>query len=269
MRSPTRPDGRPDTNGPATTAFTRFAAVYDDVYDARGKDYAAEADAVIDLVRASDGPATPRSVLDLACGTGRHLARFAERLGPGCDLAGLDACPAMLARARARSRPDGAAVAVWHEGDLRRADLGRRFDLVTCLFGSPSYVDPDGRDTAIATMARHLAPGGRLVLEPAVFVERLAPPRRSVTTVRRTDGTRVERADDAEIVRRTDDAAELHIRFAFRVETPDGAVERFDETHVVHLETEAAFDARLRGHGLVGRGVRGPLRVYAAAPPGG
>ncbi len=48
-----------------------FAELYDQFYEARGKDYAAEASAVTDLVRSRYPHAD--SVLDVACGTGSHL----------------------------------------------------------------------------------------------------------------------------------------------------------------------------------------------------
>ena len=51
--------------------------------------------------------------------------------------------------------------------DMTSFDLGRRFDVVTCLFSSIGYVGTAERlDQAIATMAAHLEPGGTLIVEP-------------------------------------------------------------------------------------------------------
>jgi SAM-dependent methyltransferase len=99
-----------------------------------------------------------RTLLDVACGTGRHL----ELLSDGYRVEGLDLDAQLLAVARERlpSVP-------LHSGDMRDFELGRRFDVVTCLFSSIGYVrDDDELDRAIAAMARHLSPGGLMVVEP-------------------------------------------------------------------------------------------------------
>jgi SAM-dependent methyltransferase len=45
--------------------------------------------------------------------------------------------------------------------------LDRRFDVVTCLFSAIAYVETHERmRAAVACMARHLEPGGLLVIEP-------------------------------------------------------------------------------------------------------
>ena len=51
-------------------------------------------------------------------------------------------------------------------------DLGKRFDVVTCLFVAIAYVKTLGRlKQAVRCMARHLEPGGVLIFEPWVFPE--------------------------------------------------------------------------------------------------
>jgi hypothetical protein len=55
-------------------------------------------------------------------------------------------------------------------------ELGRRFDVVTCLFSSIGYVRTVARlRSAIATMARHLEPGGALVVEPWLLPSQFRP----------------------------------------------------------------------------------------------
>jgi SAM-dependent methyltransferase len=54
-----------------------------------------------------------------------------------------------------------------HEGDMADFELGKRFDAVVCMFSSIGYVRSEERlRSAIAAMARHLEPGGVLVVEP-------------------------------------------------------------------------------------------------------
>ncbi len=123
------------------------AIAYDAVHAARGKDYAAEAGQITALIRA----AVPRaaSLLDLACGSGGHLAHFQRDFA---DVVGLDASQVMLDAAAIRA-PSAQLVL----GDLADFDLGRRFDAIVCLFSSLGYLRDTGRlRSAAASIARHL-----------------------------------------------------------------------------------------------------------------
>lgn len=135
--------------------FTRTAAFYDALYS--WKDYAAEAlrlRALMARHKTSDGNA----LLDVACGTGAHLAH----LKGDFQVTGVDLDDEMLAAARAR-HPD----VTFHAADMVDFDLGAQFDVVTCLFSSIGYTRTLFRMTqAVQAMARHLRPGGVLLVEP-------------------------------------------------------------------------------------------------------
>jgi SAM-dependent methyltransferase len=132
------------------------AELYDIFNDALGKDYRAEVRTVMRLVRSLGG--RPRSVLDVACGTGRHV----EELAPRRRCVGVDIDPEMLAVA-ARRCPE----ATFERGDMVDLDVGERFDLVTCLFSSIAYTRTVPRlRRAVRHMTAHLNPGGVLVVEP-------------------------------------------------------------------------------------------------------
>lgn len=136
--------------------FEHSAHLYDAIYDATGKDYAAEAAIVVAHVEARAPHA--ESLLDVACGTGRHLEHLRHRF----RCAGVDLDDGLLAVARERC-PD----VPFRVADMVDFDLGERFDVVTCLFSAIGYARTDERlDAAIASMARHLAPGGVLLVEP-------------------------------------------------------------------------------------------------------
>ena len=143
--------------GRTVSAYENSAAAYDVLHAARGKDYRREAATVVDRIHRHLPGAG--SILDVACGTGLHLATFAEL---GFDVEGVDLSASMIEEARGR-----VPGAVLHQGDMRTFRLARRFDAVVCLFSSIGYMrTPADLATSLATMRDHLVDGGVLVVEP-------------------------------------------------------------------------------------------------------
>lgn len=137
-----------------------LADVYELIYSSRGKDWAAEATATARLIRSRSSGA--RSLLDVACGTGTHLETFGALFE---HTEGLELSEPMLNLA-VRRLP-GVPLQM---GDMRDFDLSRTFDAVVCMFTAIGYLPtlPDMR-RAVQSMARHLEPGGVLVVEPWWF----------------------------------------------------------------------------------------------------
>ena len=135
--------------------FGKTAPYYDLVH--AWKDYGQEAKRLLAILSKAGGPRRG-TLLDVACGTGMHLERLRRRF----TVEGVDASEGMLRVARRRL-----PRVPFRRGDMRTLDLGRTFDVVTCLFGSVGYMRTvaDLR-RAIAAMARHVAPGGALLVEP-------------------------------------------------------------------------------------------------------
>lgn len=137
--------------------YEHSATAYDVLHAAAGKDYAAEAGEVAARIRARRPGA--RSVLDVACGTGLHLAALASL---GFDVEGVDLSPAMLAVAA--DRLTGVPL---HQGDMRTFRLGRRFDAVVCLYSAIGYMlTLDDLGAAVSNLRDHLVAGGLLIVEP-------------------------------------------------------------------------------------------------------
>jgi SAM-dependent methyltransferase len=136
------------------TLYDDEAQYYDALY--YWKDYEGEVARLVDVIRARKSDA--RTLLDVGCGTGMHLALLGDHL----DVAGVDLNEAMLRIAR--ERLPGVPL---HEGDMRNFDLGSRFDAITCLFSGIGYMpDVAALDAAVANMARHLSDDGVLIIEP-------------------------------------------------------------------------------------------------------
>ena len=226
------------------------ADLYDAFYDALEKDYEEEAAIVLDVVRQRAPDA--RALLDVACGTGRHLEVFARTLR--CTGVDLDAEMVAVARRRCARR-----VRVL-QADMRTLDLGRRFDVVTCLFSSVAYMRTVAAlRQAIAAMARHLHPGGVLVVEPWYTHETWEDGHLGVLTVDEPDrkAARVSvattRGDiaalDFDIVVATAAGTEhVHERHELRLFRIDQYVAAFAAAGLVDIEVD---DDGLYGLGLV------------------
>jgi len=137
--------------------FSKSAQYYDDIYGSADKGYIAETDKLHKFIqkhKSTDGS----KLLDVACGTGVH----AGLLGKYYKVEGFDLDANMLKIAR-RKHPK----IRFHQGNMIDFDLGRQFDIVTCLFSSIGYAKTKSNlRKAIKNMNRHLLPGGVLIVEP-------------------------------------------------------------------------------------------------------
>ena len=203
------------------------ARVYDAVY--RWKDYDAEVERLRRILEGREG----RTLLDMACGTGNHLVRLRE----GFLVEGLERDPEMAALAR------GKELTI-HEGDMESFDLGRRFDVVTCLFSSVAYMETPARlARALGRMAAHLEPDGILVVEPFFGPE-----------VWRDGYVNADFVDDEELkiarmsVSRTDGPVAV-MEMHHMVATPEG-VESFTTHHRLGLFTDWEYQDAFAAAGL-------------------
>lgn len=228
--------------------YNRSAAIYDAIYRAMGKDYAAEVGKLETLVRRYKTSKGNR-LLDVACGTGGHIPHLLGRF----DVEGLDVSEDMLVQAREKL-PN----VLLHLGDMVTFDLHDSFDVITCLFSAIGYVQTLERlRQALGTFAKHLQPGG------VVFVEPWFGP--GVFDTRKIHAMFVDEPE-LKIARMNVGRIEGRLSFLdfhYLVGTAAG-IEHFCETHALGLftgdEYQQAFrDAGLRVYhdeeGLDGRGL--------------
>jgi ubiquinone/menaquinone biosynthesis C-methylase UbiE len=226
--------------------FSGSAKFYDALY--RSKDYAAASDRVHALIQQYNPRA--ETLLDLGCGTGRHLEVLRNYYQPE----GLDLNSDLLVVAAQRC-PD----VPLHRANMIDFALDHKFDAITCLFSSIAYVrTKDNLDRTMVNIARHLQTGGVVIVEPWFSPERYWTGR--VTT---------HFVDDPELKiasMYTNDPPENQIsvlNIHYLVGTPAG-IERFEERHELGLFTDeeymSAFEkANLEvirdEEGLFGRGL--------------
>ncbi len=222
--------------------FEASAHIYDLLYSF--KDYEGEARDLAALIR--DRNPAAGSLLDVACGTGVHLAHLRESFS---DVAGVDLIEPMLEVARARLPGVPLTLA-----DMRTFELGRRFDAVTCLFSSVGYLPgADDLATAIERMAAHLSPGGVLVIDGWIRPDRWREP----GGVHALAETASEMAA-ARVVRSRRDGATTILEMRYLIATLDG-FETASETHVLTLFTDEEYRAGFRRAGLHPEVVPGPM----------
>jgi SAM-dependent methyltransferase len=103
--------------------------------------------------------ATPRRVLDLACGTGKVGAEMLRR---GYEVVGADLSEPMARGCRGQEPPLSAVVSDARQLALRSG----QFDLVVCLYDSLNYIlEPEGLAAAVSEAGRVLRGGGLLIFD--------------------------------------------------------------------------------------------------------
>jgi len=131
-------------------------------YDIKPGDLTENDPLMVDFFRRIYSENNVRSVLDCACGTGRHLILFHNL---GCKVWGSDISEAMLNQARENLAHYGIEISL-KKADYRNLpqNFHRRFDAVACL-GSIGYMT-DEREFLQAFRSMHavLREGGILVL---------------------------------------------------------------------------------------------------------
>lgn len=231
-------------------------------YVRRARSYAAEYAVTIDQpFLASLVDASVTRVLEVPCGAGRNASWLAAT---GREVVLMDSEPRMVAeteRTLTHAERGGAARAV--VGDMRHFHFDLPFDLILVPQEGFQMVtgDADAR-SALTSLARHVAPGGRLLIDLATFEDadddadaRIAPGyfhpgepdgRRIPEWVRPLPGGGCLRRA------RTQHRGPEHVRvrFDYDREDPDGGSETWTSTVQLRRHDPARFLELLAGAGL-------------------
>lgn len=187
---------------------------------------------------ADDGPA-----IEFAIGTGRVAIPLAEA---GVQVSGIELSHAMISRLREKVGEDQIPVV---QGDMIKASAGGNFSLAFLVFNTISnLLTQDDQVRCFQNAARHLAPGGRFVIELWVPQLRSLPPGH--------DGT-VEVSQPGYLLVDTYDVLHQHVishHVRFGPELSEGREARIGRTpHRYIWPSELDLMARLAGFELESR----------------
>jgi len=180
------------------------------------------------------GPAN--SLLDVACGTGRHVD-FLKHKFPSVD--GLDLEEELVAVARKRNPSQ-----TFHAGDMTDFHLHKKFDVVTCLFSAIGYVRTlDNLQRAIRCMSDHLNPGGVLIVEPWFTAEKYNPGTLHSVFVDKPE-LKIARMNISQV---RDGVSILDMHYL--IGTPDG-ITSYVEHHELAMFTQSEYVTAFKNAGL-------------------
>ncbi|MEN6357598.1 MAG: methyltransferase domain-containing protein [Armatimonadota bacterium] len=137
------------------TQFKQIAAYYDDLM--AGVPYNLWVRYIEDILARIEY--RPKSVLDVACGTGNVSEILADK---GYKVVGADIAPDMIDAAKSKH-----SSVEYFVQDMADLDLdGRKFDLSISLFDSLNYItDPSRLARAIKRVGEHLVEGGIFIFD--------------------------------------------------------------------------------------------------------
>jgi SAM-dependent methyltransferase len=180
----------------------------------------------VEMAQESGGP-----VLEMGCGTGRVLIRIARA---GVGITGLDLSGRMLDLCRehlSRETRDVQQRVQLVQADMAHFSLGRQFALVTAPFRSFQHLlEVEEQVSCLECAHRHLAPGGRLVLDvfnpsmPQLVEERYLHEYGEEPEFQMPDGRRIVRRN--RVVSRDYFNQTIEGEFIYQIAHPDGRQER-------------------------------------------
>ena len=145
-----------DSKPNAQMLYRQLAGFYERFYS--WKDYGKDAKALEGIIRRykeSDGS----ELLEVGCGTGSYLEHFNKKF----SCTGLDISKDMLEIARAKNLKNVRLI----EDDMVRMKIGKRFDVVLCLFGVLPYIKTySNLRKAIKNFSKCMRNGAVLVIDP-------------------------------------------------------------------------------------------------------
>lgn len=222
--------------------YDNYAEIYDLIYEFL--DYEKTAKKIKKLILKNKRTEVI-NLLDIACGTGRHL----NYLKKDFKCTGVDISDQMLDIAR-KNFPDIRFI----KADMIDLDLKEEFDAIICLFSSIGYVKThENLRKTINNFANHLKQGGVVIIEPWLTKSNAIDGLASMTTYE---------SDDIKIARQCVSKIEediTHFVMHYLIARKDEDVTYFKDSHelglfdtdkTLQMMEEAGIDTKFLEKGL-------------------
>jgi 2-polyprenyl-3-methyl-5-hydroxy-6-metoxy-1,4-benzoquinol methylase len=209
--------------------FDVYAAFYDLMY--KDKDYSGEARYIDQLVRKfSKKTNNEISLLDLACGTGKHLFELST-LGYK-NLSGSDIASAMIQVAKKNAEQKNLDIPFHNFSFQESEQIGKKHDVIISMFSAINYLTAyEDQSRTLANIHALLYNGGLFIFDywnGCAVTESYSP----VKVLRKRQG-------DTEILRISETSLDLinqnaTVKFTCNYFESDKRIAEFEETHFLH-----------------------------------
>lgn len=142
-------------------SFNHQYSQYYDLMYRNEKDYRKECDFIEMAMRRYLKRKAP-SILDIACGTGRHVIELSRR---GYEVAGSDISNDMIRIAQKNSKKEGLPIG-YHLAPMETLRTGKTYDVILCMFAAFDYLlEKKNVKKMLQTLRTHLKPGGIFIMD--------------------------------------------------------------------------------------------------------
>jgi ubiquinone/menaquinone biosynthesis C-methylase UbiE len=223
--------------------YRELAKYYDKIY--HWKDYTNETEKIKELIKQFK-TTSGNSLLEVGCGTGHHI----QHLQDTYQCTGVDLNEEILLVAREK-HPNTEFI----QANMVNMDLGRSFDVITCLFSSIGYVKTySNLEKTLNGFSRHLFSGGVAIIEPWFTKDVYSVGRPSIT-VYEDDDLKIARVSVSEIADIVS-VMDMHYLIAERGKKVKHYVDRhelglFEVDKTLEIMKGAGFDALYLPDGLM------------------
>lgn len=209
--------------------YSKLAEIYDHIM--QSVDYEVWADFIDEIIQVHHPD--PRSILELACGTGSLALSLAELM---CyDIVGTDKSPAMIAKARSKNEQLGASV-TFREMDFLDINLDQKFDVVVSIFDSINYLHKSRSIKRLLTEVR------KVLDRNSLFIFDFTTPKNSIQAIDYLDNEEGTTPNNYHFFRKSRYDAEQQIHYNdFEIEKLSGdhksVQQRYFEQHRQRIYT--------------------------------